>query len=563
MATPTDPNVSLLPQPSVPTPIMAMRGGGQENVSLLPQPDVPTVIQPMRGGGVLVPVFKLVQFNRTQNNYSVPRMEKPILNAYGEVRRKMWGEKFPNNFKESLEAKHNLFLPSNSPLMIFFVYSFKHFTFILKSIEKLDQNQTIIFIAKTTEKFEAAYIYKYLISQAKQKPNRYFLFEKNQDLNKIAWTNELNARGVGSNFLYLEPTSVTIQYTVGEKKLNIILSSSSFWTPELNEQSIALVGREEGTQLLEMAAKGIKKIIIPTLKTGQIYSIDTSKNPEFWNSEFLELKIEEVDLPALPTAAAGPKEPTATTATATAVTTAAAEQQVEKAKDTTTKVPEPVVVEYIITRKDTIPIQIGSETFEIRKAKEKVLKSWEESKFSESETAFLSTIGLTPKFFKENVTDRKTAFLKKIPAFMKSLVISRCFKDMNLLLRRECELAREFSQELYELKQIDRLSKLSVALKGMREFDVKLLQETALRQKEGAFDILLLLSQFKPIQSTQKYLFFVDLQLPKLTPSTPASSAAAASASASIVSPSQPPQRRSFYTFFARDPIFKFFGRLG
>jgi hypothetical protein len=54
---PTDPRVSLLPQPDTPAPIQPMSGGSMSGgatdptVSLLPQPSVPTPIQPMSGGG--------------------------------------------------------------------------------------------------------------------------------------------------------------------------------------------------------------------------------------------------------------------------------------------------------------------------------------------------------------------------------------------------------------------------------------------------------------------------------------------------------------------------------
>ena len=54
---PTDPRVSLLPQPETPAPIQAMSGGSMgsntsdPSVSLLPQPATPAPIQPMSGGG--------------------------------------------------------------------------------------------------------------------------------------------------------------------------------------------------------------------------------------------------------------------------------------------------------------------------------------------------------------------------------------------------------------------------------------------------------------------------------------------------------------------------------
>jgi len=84
-----NPNVSLLPQPAIPAPIEAMRGGGMgmtnENVSLLPQPAQPAPIEAMKGGGA-VPQLLGMEIEKTiltkagtpsKKKESLPTVEVP------------------------------------------------------------------------------------------------------------------------------------------------------------------------------------------------------------------------------------------------------------------------------------------------------------------------------------------------------------------------------------------------------------------------------------------------------------------------------------------------------
>jgi hypothetical protein len=75
-----------------------------------------------------------------------------------------------------------------------------------------------------------------------------------------------------------------------------------------------------------------------------------------------------------------------------------------------------------------------------------------------AEKDLFTEIGINEAFLKE-ITSRKQALLDRRAGFLQNLVLYQCFNSQNI--RYECDMVREFLQDLLELKQIERLTKIT------------------------------------------------------------------------------------------------------
>ena len=158
----TDPNVSLLPQPSTATPIEPMRGGGDQvgtpSVSLLPQPSLPVPVEPMKGGaGSLKITQGVFQYFSKDFEKALPedQQKPPILNVesvkkYITRRQFIWDYTKKAGYKppaldpkakdEDQEGYLNYFLDAEDTFSIFFVDSYTQFV-NMRTFIKEDFNQ--------------------------------------------------------------------------------------------------------------------------------------------------------------------------------------------------------------------------------------------------------------------------------------------------------------------------------------------------------------------------------------------------------------------------------------
>ena len=157
----TNPNISLLPQPSVAAPIEPMRGGGDQvgnpSVSLLPQPASPAPVEPMKGGAgrgfpSSVKITEgIFQYRIRDFSLDVPQipdppfLDKRTVKAYIYRREAIWKQQSqleyrppsldPKPTEKDQEGFLNYFLTQRDQLRLFFVNTYTEFVYIRKFIQ--------------------------------------------------------------------------------------------------------------------------------------------------------------------------------------------------------------------------------------------------------------------------------------------------------------------------------------------------------------------------------------------------------------------------------------------
>jgi hypothetical protein len=478
MATPVgNPDISLLPQPSVPTPIEPMRGGGTEdvsllpqpavaapiqpmrggsvpeNVSLLPQPETPVPIIPMKGGGDLIPTLELVEFRRQfpigeLKDLEVQLKVKDHMVPYVEnLRRALWGKQFPTSFDDSLKTFKTYTLDTSKPTVFFFIRDFTTYNLAEKNIRtQMSKNvqSRFIFINTITEKDEFSKCYKRFISFVAKPEYRanliFFLFDKTKL--EIKWTKE--EAPSKAKFLFLEPDALNFSYKEAGVEKHLLILPTKIVPSEFKENYVGLTPNDipENKIVLPKKKEGEKErepMLVSKLKDKTLFSIDTKGKETYFDSYYLSLRYKNVES-TLPPPPPPPKS---------------AE---------TTPPPPPKPAEYILKKKDTEDFDLGGIVYQIRKATTAAQTEWEEGTFTDSEKALFTSLGLTDEFFTTNPTPEKDKLKAGRGKLLLSLVMSSCFKDTKYLLHSECEFVRDYLQSLLEIRQLERLRAVSEIL---------------------------------------------------------------------------------------------------
>jgi hypothetical protein len=478
MATPVgNPDISLLPQPSVPTPIEPMRGGGAEDVSLLPQPAAPTPIEPMRGGfsspapenvsllpqpvtpapiiamkggGDKIPTLELVEFRRQFPLDELKRLEvqlkvKEHITPYiDNLRRPLWGAQFPTSFDDSLKTLKLYSMDNARPTVVFFVRDFTTYNLAEKNIRtQLSRNvqSRFVFISMISEKSEFSKCYKRFISFVSKPEYRantiFFLFDKTKY--GIEWIKDESP--AKAKFLLLEPDGIDFTYTEAGVAKHLLLLPTKTVPSDLKENYIILTSTEisENKLILPKKKEGEKEkapFLVNTLKDKGVFSIDTKGKETYFDSYYLSIRYKDIPttepIPAKTGTTAPPPPP-----------------------------PPPKPVEYILKKKETEDFDLGGIVYQIRKATIATQTEWEEGTFTESEQALFNSLGLTTDFFTTQPSPEKEKLKAGRAKLLMSLTLSGCFKDTQYLLHSECEFVRDYLQSLLEIRQMERLRAVS------------------------------------------------------------------------------------------------------
>jgi hypothetical protein len=518
MATPSgDPTVSLLPQPSNPVPIEPMRGGGTENVSLLPQPTIPVPIEAMKGGALQGTIQKFI-FSPKSSKLQ-PYIEKAFkykenVDKYIKTRQTLWGDdKSDYDFFETVDTQvipklTNLknkgkveqiakISPGENTYM-FVVTKPEQLTKILYFINqdiavqsKNDIYNNYILIDGTDNRkvnnFSLVFknIIEFIYQNGVDKPeeerqNIFFLYDKLGKSLFLTGRELSGSRARKAAFEYLinlEPTFVQIPFKRGTDDYSILFTALNKKPDGFGENTIVITTSQAQEKKLDV---GKEKKLLSDLEKDTIYAI----SPADYESQYLYISFEDSEnadiLPppppvVVPPPAAVPPPPAAVVPTpppAADVVPPLDTIVVPLPSDPIAPLRKSPPVEYVLSGKDEVKINLGGASFTVRTANEETLKEWRENIFSESEQKLFEEIGIDSHFLTENQSARKKEFLEKRGDFLKSLVLSNCFLDTQFLLRRECETSRDFLAELYELKHVDRIKAITTAFGDV--FDITL-----------------------------------------------------------------------------------------
>ncbi len=482
MATPVgNPDISLLPQPSVPTPIEPMRGGGSEDVSLLPQPAAPAPIQPMRGGfqnqapenvsllpqpatpapivamkggGDKIPTLELVEFRRQFPIADLKTLEvqlkvKEHITPYVDnLRRSLWGTQFPSSFDDSLKTFKTYTLDNSKPTVLFFIRDFSTFHLAEKNIRgQISKNvqSRFVFINTIKDKAEFSRCYKRFIAFVSKPEYRanliFFLFDKTKL--SIEFTKE--EAPSKAKFLFLEPDALDFSYTEAGVAKHFLMLPDKTIPSEIKDNYIAMTPVEmpDAKLVLPKKKEGEKEkepLLVSSLKDKGLYSIDSKGKDTYFDSYYLYIRYKDIPTKAPPPPVTPPKPAESTPP------------------------PPPKPLEYIIKKKETEDFDLGGVVYQIRKATVATQTEWEEGTFTPSEQALFTSLGLTDDFFKKNPSPEKDKLKAGRGKFLMSLIMSSCFKDMKYLLKSECEFVRDYLQSLLEIRQMERLRAISEIL---------------------------------------------------------------------------------------------------
>lgn len=503
MATPSgDPNISLLPQPANPVPIEPMRGGGTENVSLLPQPIIPVPIEPMKGGALQGTLQKFIFAPKTAKLQ--PYLEKTFkykenVDKYITTRQTLWGDdKSDYDFFETvdkqvlpklanLKNKGNVQqvakLSTGENTYVFIVTKPEQLTKILYFIRQDIQAQSkndiynnYILIDGTDNRkvnnFSLVFknIIEFIYQYGSDKPeeerqNIFFLYNKQGKSLFLAGRELSGSRARKAAFEYLinlEPTFVQIPFKKGTEEYSIIFTALNKKPDGTDDNTVVITTSQEQDTKLDL---GKEKKFLSDLGKNTIYAI----SPSDYESQYLYVSFEDAEnADVLPQQPPPPAQAAVVPPPETEIIPAANEN-LGKPLPPPRKSPP---VEYVLSGKEDVQVNLGGATFSVRNANEETLKEWSKNIFSDSEQKLFEEIGIDSHFLTENQSAHKKAFLEKRGEFLKSLVLSNCFLDTQFLLRRECETSRDFLAELYELKHVDRIKAITTAFGDV--FDIAL-----------------------------------------------------------------------------------------
>jgi hypothetical protein len=501
MATPVgNPDISLLPQPTVPAPIEPMRGGGTEDVSLLPQPAVAAPIQPMRGGsgmgapenvsllpqpatpvpivpmkggGDKIPTLELVEFRRQLPLGDLKDLEiqlkvKEHMNPYVEnLRRSLWGKQFPTSFDDSLKTFKSYTMDNAKPTVLFFIRDFATFNLAEKNIRtQMSKNvqSRFVFINTIKEKAEFSRCYKRFIAFVAKPEYRantiFFLFDKTKL--GIEWTKE--EAPSKAKFLFLEPDALDFTYTEAGVAKHLLVLPNKTVPDEFKDNYIVITSAEIPENKLILPKKKIgekekEPFLVNTLKDKGVFSIDTKGKEAYFDSYYLSIRYKDLPTAAVVPPPAKPLEPVPT--------------------------PPPKPAEYIIKKKETEDFDLGGTVYQIRKATVSTQTEWEEGSFTESEQALFKSLGLTDEFFAKDPSPEKEKLKAGRAKLLMALVMSSCFKDTKYLLHSECEFVRDYLQSLLEIRQMERLRAVSEILGTFEEAAISVVRSPAAAAAAG------------------------------------------------------------------------------
>ena len=489
----SNPHESLLPQPAVAAPIVAMHGGGMvggsaENVSLLQQPLVAVNIEPIRGGGGgddtmvgggVFPTLSLKPLKQVQIAPENPTLlTVNILTAYREKRKAVWSV-IPANYEESRANLFHYEIKTKEPVKIFYIYSWDNFLRFLKTIsnDQIKKKKYIyIFFSKLDNITLFSLIFKkYLAFVGESSAETYFLYDRTGSKNQIVWDSAHREDRAEKQFLFLEPASISIPYIKEGKEYKLLLSPAGTVPPEVKDY-IGLTSKDMSSLFkFEEKDGAYKPKSLFRITPNTFYSVDTPKTAvngkDYLRRKYLTFTFEEKD----PEEDAEGTEEEVKEGVEGAKVEAEPEPKVEPKIEAKVE-PEPLKPDpYVLKVKDTLSIHIGVNQFAIRKPTLAVQKEWKNGNYSDGEKAFFADIGITDKFIKSaegvspktELQSRKEALLEKRGDLLSRIGINKCFKEPNLLLTYECEKVRDFLQELYELIQIDRANLFRKTFSGI------------------------------------------------------------------------------------------------
>lgn len=522
METPVgNPNVSLLPQPAVPAPIEPMRGGGggdgTENISLLPQPTVPAPIEPMRGGG-LTPLLTLEEFRpgaipSIEDVKKTHQLHKKDLIAYNSHRKdETWAEISPplqftgTGVQEKIRKMsliRKITMDPDTKLYIYHVSSLEQFLQIeakiqnkISTIERTTSDEIPIFVivnAKSppTEfseilrrflKFAVSGKESILGGKSTVIDNKdyqiYFLFDKSNPSNEIDWDTKKET-AARTSFYYLEPDTIEIDFPVGDKQRSFLIVPGRTVPSDFQDDYVALgsdptlpdkLGFETRSNKQGLKAKQIRDLEVKT-----IYTIDTN-----WGTHRVIVSFS--DRPEEGEEADGEEDEAAAVSAATPAATPA---QVPQAEAVATPPPPKRVFE--IKTKDTMPIDLGSYIFQVRKPTFEAQAAWKSGEYTEEEIRLFETLGMNKAFqdsvkgltnpAPDSLEDRKLKVLAQRAELMRILTLSNCVNDTAFLLNSECQWLRDYLQELLEIRQLERLGTMTSFLSNIDDFTIQLKQD--------------------------------------------------------------------------------------
>ena len=496
----SNPHESLLPQPPVPAPIVAMSGGGMvgggaEHVSLLQQPLVAVNIEPVRGGGggddtmvgggvfptLSLKAMKQVQIAAEPDTF----LTVSIMAAYTEKRKAIWPV-IPANVEESRANLFHYEIKTKEPVKIFYIYSYDNYLRIIKTIsnDQIKKKKYIyIFFSKLDNITLFSFLFKkYLIFISKSSAETYFLYDRTGSKNQIIWDPTHKEDKAEKKFLFLEPASISIPYMKEGKEYKLLLSPTGTVPPEVKDY-IGLTSKDMSSLFkFEEKDGAYKPKSLFRITPNTFYSVDTPKTAvngkDYLRRKYLIFTFEETDLEE---DAEGTEEEVKEGVEGAEGAKVEPEPEPEPEPKVEPKVevkvePEPLKPDpYVLKVKDTLSIHIGVNQFAIRKPTLAVQKEWKNGNYSDGEKAFFADIGITEKFIKSaegvspktELQSRKEALLEKRGDLLSRIGINKCFKEPNLLFTYECEKVRDFLQELYELIQIDRANLFRKTFSGI------------------------------------------------------------------------------------------------
>jgi len=576
METPVgNPNVSLLPQPANPVPIEPMRGGGSENVSLLPQPTVPVPIEPMKGGqpeiqvgGAEIPIIKLSTYRRPviKNSDTPDFLEKQVKSlqireiiAYNTYRNgNPWSPELIDKIKpndNTVKMRHSLVLDSESLLYVYFVYDFMHYIQITKKIESIlkspKKEKRLIFIlvdkTKNTDDFSNIYrkfiqnlptfyfLYNNEVKKVKGKLEKgkkddnfqcFFLFDKKVAGKAVDWlgTEPASRR----SFYYLEPDSICIEYDIDSKKRGLCFIPTLALPEDLYDKGNTGISPNDSAVKItfQVKKKGVQKIKKANeLTENTTYTVDTSKNPrEFWRTEHLVISLSE-DLPI----ETGVREE-AENENDNSVNTGSifSEDEDEEEEEEGEKPAKPLRIFKINTPTTDLKIDLGDQEFYIRRMSESAMAAWKKGEYTPNETLFLDAIGINEAFIAKSkvpetpknidILEKRRKIINMQPKFLELLSTTTCLNSSDYLLKSECDFMRQYLQDLYYIRFIDRIQAVTQVVSGIDDFVVemdKIREDKAARLASKILDILkgadFLLRTLVPKKKTKRPLGSDDI----------------------------------------------------
>lgn len=484
-------NVSLLPQPAVPAPIQPMRGGSSspapENVSLLPQPSNPVPIEAMRGGGDKIPTLQLVEYKRSYplsgdsaitNDQYIANIEKASIFTIDTIRKYkddlragQWRAQLPKNQNNSRKTFKSLNFDGTKDTYVFYISKFIDYLFAEKWLTKQkDLKVNYLFVNRIKDTAEFSKTYKRFITFVIQDVNlpysMYYLFDKTDPALQIQWTGA--ERFAQKAFLYLEPDAVEFTYKEAGTDKQLVWLPSTVIPSGFTDNYIAISPDSSIPDKITLQKKtptGDKKIVISTstLQDKTLYKIDSLKNPNYF--DFVYILVQYSEIPTLVSSLPPP-----------------APSSVVAAPPSTPVTPPPITkpapIQYLLTKKDTIDIDLGEKIYQVRKATIQTQEDWEKGIFSPSEQELLNVIGLTDEFFKEYPTPEKDELKAGRGKFLMGLVVSSCFIDTTYLLKSECDFVRDYLQKLLEIRQMERLRAVSALFTTVDPFAIQFIPST-------------------------------------------------------------------------------------